>query len=534
MDADIVVAGAGHNSLITSCYLAKAGYRVQVLDARHIPGGGAATEEILDPGFFIDSCSTGHTLIRANPLLVDDELGLVKEYGLSYLEPDPVAHVAFPDGEQITMWLDFERTIEEIARFSAEDAAAYRRMSHEYDKVKSLFTAAQFTPIGFGPSLDQRLTEHPDGKIWARRRALSAWDIIRHEFKERHVQSFMLWMAFQTFVLYDQPGTGMLAYMIFARQVRSWSIPKGGSGQLTHALVSYLEAHGGNVICDKKVSRLIIEDGRCVGVETDDGDSYRGTTAVLSTIHVKHLIEVAPKDLWPQEFRYGIDTYNVGIPGFAAYFGTSRPPIFETPRGGISAVSAGLAGWPEDFIKLSADIRLERFIDGTPWVLVATPSLVDPQRAPDGMHTVKFLSPQAYRLPADQKDDWDTVKEQVAQRQLAALQRVAPSFSSDVILSHLVKAPVDIERSNIHMVNGAFHGGDRGSAFSGPLRPAPGWASHRMPIPGLYQTGGTTHPGGSITGAPGRNAAIVMLKDLGHDLGEVVSAAEVPVTATAG
>ena len=268
----------------------------QVLDARHIPGGGAATEEILDPGFFIDSCSTGHTLIRANPLLVDDELGLVKEYGLSYLEPDPVAHVAFPDGEQITMWLDFERTIEEIARFSAEDAAAYRRMSHEYDKVKSLFTAAQFTPIGFGPSLDQRLAEHPDGKIWARRRALSAWDVIRHEFKERHVQSFMLWMAFQTFVLYDQPGTGMLAYMIFARQVRSWSIPVGGSGQLTHALVSYLEAHGGSVTCDKRVSGLIIEDGRCVGVETADGDSYRATTAVLSTIHVKHLIEMAPKD----------------------------------------------------------------------------------------------------------------------------------------------------------------------------------------------------------------------------------------------
>ncbi|HZK72818.1 MAG TPA: NAD(P)/FAD-dependent oxidoreductase, partial [Clostridia bacterium] len=321
---------------------------------------------------------------------------------------------------------------------------------------------------------------------------------------------------------------------IFARQVRSWSIPEGGSGQLTHALVSYLEAHGGSVTCDKLVSRLIIEDGRCVGVETADGDSYRATTAVLSTIHVKHLIEMAPKDSWPEEFQYGVDTYNVGIPGFAAYFGTSRPPIFETPRGGISAVSAGLAGWPEDFIKLSADIRLERFIDGTPWMLVATPSLVDPQRAPDGMHTVKFLSPQAYRLPADQKDDWDTVKEQVAQRQLAALQRVAPSFSSDVILSHLVKAPVDIERSNIHMVNGAFHGGDRGSAFSGPLRPAPGWASHRMPIPGLYQTGGTTHPGGSITGAPGRNAAIVMLKDLGHDLGEVVSAAEVPVAATAG
>ena len=73
------------------------------------------------------------------------------------------------------------------------------------------------------------------------------------------------------------------------------------------------------------------------------------------------------------------------------------------------------------------------------------------------------------------------------------------------------------------MIHGAFHGGNRGPAFSGALRPAPGWASHRMPIPGLYQTGGSTHPGGSITGAPGRNAAIVLLTDLGHDAAAVMS-----------
>jgi phytoene dehydrogenase-like protein len=522
MDFDIVVAGAGHNSLIASCYLAKAGYRCLVLDARHIPGGGAATEEILDPGFFIDSCSTGHTLIRVNPLLLSDELGLERDYGLRYLEPDPVAHVGFPDGEQFTMSLDFERTVAEIARFSRADAEAFRRMSREYDEVKSLFNAVQFTPIGFGPSLDQRLADHPAGKIWARRRALSAWDIIRHEFSDRHVQSFMLWMAFQTFVMYDSPGTGMLAYSVFARQARSWSIPVGGSGRLTDGLVGFLEAHGGAVLCNKRVSRLLIDDGRCVGVQTTDGEDYRAGTAVLSTIHVKHLIEMAPAEAWPDEFRYGVDTYDVGIPGFAAYFAANRPPVFETPHGGVSAVSAGLVGWPDDLIQLSADLRRGRFIDGVPWLLVATPSLVDPSRAPAGMHTVKLLSPQAYRLP-DGSDSWDVVKDRHARNQLEQLRRFAPTFTEDAICARLVKAPPDIERSNIHMVNGAFHGGDRGPAFSGPLRPAPGWAAHRMPIPGLYQTGGTTHPGGSITGAPGRNAAIVLLRDLGRELSDVVA-----------
>ena len=101
---------------------------------------------------------------------------------------------------------------------------------------------------------------------------------------------------------------------------------------------------------------------------------------------------------------------------------------------------------------------------------------------------------------------------------LGHLQRVAPNLTRDTILAELIVSPVDLERSNPHMWHGTFHGGDRSVARSGSLRPAAGWATHRMPIPGLYQTGGTTHPGGSVTGGPGRNAAMVMLEDFGQDL----------------
>jgi phytoene dehydrogenase-like protein len=90
-----------------------------------------------------------------------------------------------------------------------------------------------------------------------------------------------------------------------------------------------------------------------------------------------------------------------------------------------------------------------------------------------------------------------------------------PNINPEKIEARIVKSPLDIERANQHMINGCAHGGDKGVPFSGPLRPVPGWATHKMPIDGLYQTGGTTHPGGSITGAPGRNAAMVMMKDLG-------------------
>jgi phytoene dehydrogenase-like protein len=155
-------------------------------------------------------------------------------------------------------------------------------------------------------------------------------------------------------------------------------------------------------------------------------------------------------------------------------------------------------------------------------MLVATPTLADPSRAPAGHHTVKVLNMQSYDLP-EREGDWEQAKVRHAARQLDRLRRFAPSFTEDKVTASDVWSPADVERTNPHMIRGSFHGGDRSLAFSGAQRPVPGWAQHRMPIPGLYQTGGTTHPGGSITGAPGRNAAIVLLEDLGTSLETVLA-----------
>jgi phytoene dehydrogenase-like protein len=520
--ADIVVAGAGHNSLITAAYLAKAGNSVIVLDARATPGGGAATEEPLLPGYLVDTCSTGHTLIRVNPLLTKDELGLHGKYGLKYLEPDPVAHVRFPDGEYITHWLDIDRTCEEIARFSKEDAETYRRMMGEYDQVKSAYAGARFTPPGMGPSLQERLMLLPHGSKWVRIEAMTAWDVIRREYVDRHIQAYMLWQAFMTVQAVDSPGSGSLAYsIIYSRQQRSWSIPQGGSGRLTDGLVAFLEEHGARIFCGRKVAKLVLENGRCTGVETEDGERYLGAKAVVSTIHVKHLIDMAPHEAWPDDFHFGVETYDIGITSMAGYFAAKEAPAFATREGAQTAVSAGLVGWPEDMVRMGRDIKDGKFIRDIPWLLVATPTLADPSRAPHGHQTVKLLSPQTWQLPPGEKD-WDTLKEKHVDYQLDELRRNAPNFTDDKIVARLVKSPDEFEQANPHMIHGAFHGGDRSLSQSGAMRPVPGWGQYRMPIPGLYQTGGTTHPGGSITGAPGRNAAMVILEDLGTSLEEVL------------
>jgi phytoene dehydrogenase-like protein len=515
--ADVVVAGGGHNSLITAAYLAKAGFECLVLDARPTAGGGASTEELTLPGFRFDSCSTGHTLIQPNPLLRDDELGLISEYGLEYVGPDPIAHVVFPDGESFTHWLDLDRTLEEIERFSARDAETYRRGLEEFAEIRAQVGAYRFNPIGYAPPLDVALADRPR---WLRRIAMSAWDVIRREYESPHVQSYLLWQAFQTAQPVDSAGSGLLAYSIVAgRQERSWTLPLGGSGELPRALVRFLEDHGATVLCDRRVAELVLENGRCVGVRTDDGEEYRARRAVLSTIHVKRLVEMAPAEAWGEDFLYGIGTYDPGISILAQYYATTEAPELLAPGGTQTAVSAGVVGWPEDVLQAGRDVREGKLLHAR-WLLIATPTLVDPSRAPEGMHTVKLLS----MVPWNDGAWGEELKLEVAEENLAALRRAAPNMTGETILASYVKSPVDIEAQNEHMWHGTIHGGDRGYANDGPRRPAPGWAQHRMPIPGLYQTGATTHPGGSVTGAPGRNAAVVMLEDLGLDPREVLPA----------
>ncbi|HEY5428869.1 MAG TPA: hypothetical protein VIK04_07090, partial [Solirubrobacteraceae bacterium] len=282
---------------------------------------------------------------------------------------------------------------------------------------------------------------------------------------------------------------------------------------------------------------LIVSDGRCVGVVTQDGERHLAGQAVLSTIHVKDLVTMGDREQWGDDFRYAIDTYDEGVSAFAAHYATTAAPRYPTREGEeIEVVSAGVAGWPADILRMGRDVREGRLVRDGAWLLFPAPTVADPSRAPAGRHTVKILGMQPY-LPADgggpatpeaAAGAWARLRDEIAAVQLAHLRRAAPNLTDETILGELIVSPVDLEASNPHMWHGTFHGGDRSLAGSGPQRPAPGWAAHRMPLPGLYQTGGTTHPGGSVTGGPGRNAAMVMLTDFGRDPGEVMGLAGAP------
>jgi len=347
---------------------------------------------------------------------------------------------------------------------------------------------------------------------------MSAWEVIAGEFGDEHTRAFMLWMSFMTMQPPERPGTGMLAYSLaYGRQQHSWTLPRGGSAALPRALASVITSHGGVIVTGERVTSLVLDGGRCAGVETESGEHYLARSAVLSTIHIKHLVEMAPAAAWGDDFLDGVATWQPGISMFVSHYATTVAPEYAVEGSSLRSVASGTPQSADRMLRLATDFRAGRIALDDPVLLVLCPTVADPSRAPAGAHTLKVVGFQPYGL-ARGTQDWDDLKSGVAAANLAELRRYAPNLTDDVILASAVKSPLDLERMNAHNWHGSCHGGDAGPAQSGDLRPVPGWASHRMPIAGLYQTGATTYPGGSVSGAPGRNAAAVILADLGRSI----------------
>jgi phytoene dehydrogenase-like protein len=515
---DVVVAGAGHNSLICAAYLAKAGYKVLVLEGRPTIGGGCKTAEVCLRGFKEDLCSTAHTGIQQNPLLRDNELHL-RDYGLEYMDPDPIMHSQFTDGTSLTVWQDLDRTCEEYARISKKDAETFRRLHAEF----KAYTAA--TAANRAGAAGDKAVKIPQSGVWQRRFAMSGYSLVRELFDDQRIQGFHMAVGHFGGVPGGDPGTGAQAISTIPMQISGRPIPKGGSGMLTVALGRFIEAHNGVILANKPVTELIIESGKCVGVRCADGSTYRAEKAVVSTIHIKHLIDMAPKELWGDEFLAGVRLFQPEIAMFQFHYATSEAPKFPLMSGGtISPCEAAILPKPERILRLTYDDALGEVHLDDPPLQVVCPTVADPTRAPAGFHTLKLEGQFPYALK-EGPQHWDVIKDEVAEGMLNYLRRFAPNLTPDKILAKFIESPLDIERMNPAMWRGSAHHGANNAAQNAATRPVAGWTQYRMPIPGLYQTGACTAPGGSISGVPGRNAASVLLKEFGTSLEEVVKKA---------
>ena len=514
---DIVVAGAGHNSLLTAAYAARAGFKVLVLEGANQIGGDTTCEELTLPGFIHDPCATAHNLIQSNPLMRDNELQLDR-YGLRYLYPDPVFTMPFRDGRSITMWRDLDRTYAELSRFSEPDAQAYRTLLNDWQGLAAIINDEREPPPRSPAEVMARTQAGPLGERGVRIRQASALDIITERFREEHVRAFFAWIAFMTLHPLDEPETGVLAFSLVAgRQRFSWILPEGGSIRLPLALAQIIEENSGTILTSKPVTRIVVEGGRATGVVTADGSTYGASMAVVSSIHIRHLPEIVGETHLGPEFSAGIARWKPSVTMFAAHYALSEPPRFKTEAGPMESVTMGGLESIASLGRMLEAFRAGHLHLEQPVVLAITPTVIDPSRAPAGKHTFKLIGFLPYEL-AEGPQHWDDIKDEVADRLFESVAPLTTNLSPSIVLGRAVASPLDLERRNPANWRGSCHGGASTPDQSGWYRPVEGWSSYRTPVEGLYQTGACTHPGGSVSGLPGRNCAAILLQDLGSSL----------------
>lgn len=506
---DLVVIGAGHNALVAAAYAAKAGYKVGVFERRKLPGGAVSTTEMV-PGYRFDLGGSAHILIRLTPIV--GELELYK-YGLEYLELDPLFHAS--DGEQSWfVWRDVERTAHELeGRFPGE-GEAYRRFMADWlpfsTAVKEVFLSLP-SPLELGRKM---VLGSGLGRDWRRRlpQILRPYGEVAAEyFREERVRAPLVWMAAQSGPPPTDPLSAPFLLWHPLYHVGGVARPRGGSGELSQALVRMIEAHGGEVHLATPVEQILIENGKAVGIQAG-GERILGR-AVLAGSHVLKTAQMLPEAFVPE----GARKVRVGN-GFGAILrlALEEKLRYRTHPGDEARTGLGLL--------IGSELELSRaygeYLAGEPAskppLIAMSFSAVDPSLAPPGGEVLWLWAQYyPYRLA---RGTWEERAPEVRDNILSSFERWDPDIRGKIV-GELMQTPAWLE-SEFAMPAGNVMHLEMSLDQMFMLRPWLGAANYRWPtVKNLYLCGASTHPGGGIMGASGRNSARVILRDLSRRAG---------------
>jgi phytoene dehydrogenase-like protein len=520
---DIVIVGAGHNGLVCGTYLAKAGYKVLVLERRPVIGGACVTESPW-PGYLVSSASYLMSLLQPK-IILDLEL---KTHGLEVVGSSPTTCL-LDERRALTFWPDPDRLHAEIAKISPRDADAYNnyracleRMtpfireiiwetppdfaSREFSK---LFRSARF-------ALKYFKYRHLFNDVYDIM-TMSAFDYLRRWFESDTVIALLGYYVpgGGTHASMKMPATAFACIRVLVRdnttEAGRGGFVRGGMGSISAAIASSGAAHGLEVKTSASVKRIVVENGRAAGVELESGEIIRAR-CVASNANAKttFLKLLRPSDV-PEEFRAKVRSIRTQSGLFKVHLGVSRLPQYTAfrPSSDLSYPSSIRIGSSVAYLEKAFDDAKHDLMSAEPFLSIMAPSVHDPSVAPPGEYFLSILGGHV----AYQEDPagLQQLRAKILDRTLATMERYAPGFRAHVLHSEVL-TPNDIEE-RFDLPGGHVHHGDLTLDQVFTNRPVAGFADYRSPVAGLYLASSSAHPGGGVTGVPGHNAAREIMRD---------------------
>ena len=520
---DAIIVGGGHNGLVCAAYLARAGWRVVVLEAREMVGGCAVTEEIWT-GYRVSTASYLSSLLQEK-VVRDLEL---ERFGYRVDAKDPAFFSPFPDGRHLFMWQDRARTLAEIAKFSTKDAEAYPRYEAHLEKLAAvaesllLTTPPEFPPRGIGDFADYL-------KLVGRMRGLSSSEIVglvkvftqsAADFLDAWFESEELKVTLATDGVIGanggprSPGT---AYILLHHcmggvgGVRGlWGFVRGGMGAVSDAMAASARSKGAEIRVNAAVEKILVREGRASGVVLKSGEEIP-TRVVASNLDPKltFLGLMNEADL-PMEFVDGIRKFRTEGTSLKMNLALSGLPEFRAlPGAPAPQHKATMHICPSiEYVERAWDDAKYGRPSRSPLIEMTIPTMYDASLAPPGRHIMGiFLQYAPYTL----KDtNWDAEREPYTERILDVIEEYCPNIRN-VIVERQTLTPLDLER-RFGITGGNIFHGEMSLDQMFVMRPLAGCARYRTPVRGLYLCGSGAHPGGGIMGAPGHNAAREILR----------------------
>jgi phytoene dehydrogenase-like protein len=526
---DVVVIGGGHNGLVCAAYLARAGLKVKVLERRAVVGGAAVTEEF-HPGF--RNSTAAYTVSLLNPKIIAD-LQLARR-GLTIIERPAMNFLPLPNGGYLVTGEG--RTKAEIAKFSSADAERYdqycARLMVIADAIRDL--ALQPPPNvvqGFGVRGLRELARVAGLGNSLRRLDLESQRLLLDLLTKSAAEFLADWfecepikalLGFDSIVgTYASPFDAGTAYVLLHHALGEvngkkgvWGHAMGGMGAITQAMAKAAIEYGANIETEAEVKEVLVERDKAVGVLLRDGGIVRGRV-LAANVNLKLLYtQLVPPSTLAPEFLKRMQSFKCISGSFRMNVALSELPSFTVLPGRTAQAHHGagiIIGPSLSYMDRAYRDAKERGWSREPVIEMVIPSTIDSSLAPPGLHVASlFCQHFAPELPNGRS--WDNAQEEVADLIIGTVERYAPGFSASIIARQSL-SPLGLERVFGLVGGDIFHGAlSLNQLFS--ARPMLGYADYRGPIRALYHCGSGAHPGGGVTGAPGHNAAKIILADL--------------------